>query len=1276
MVLTAGTLPIAATGPMPPAEVAGASGASLPLGLQYAASETLGAADSSYAMTTDGDGHALSNATNAYSARVDAGGFAVSAGADSWSLTVAGVGYGADATPLGAGTAVASATANRVEYDYGAVSQWFVNGPLGLQQGFTLNQRPAGAAAGDPLSIDLALGGSLTATADPSGTSLSLTRVDGSRAMVYGGLTAYDADGAAVPARFAVDGDKVTIQVDDADAVYPLTVDPYVQQQKVTGSSAKPLQFFGNAVTMAASGTIAAISATASPPTSVRGSVYVFTTDGTTWSRVAELTSSDGAAGDEFGMSLAISADAKTLVVGARRMEVGSNANQGKVYVFRQGASPSSWTQVAGLTAADGAAGDFFGYSTAVSSDGSVIAVGAALADVGGAVDQGAAYVFTASTATTWTQTAKLTATDAGASATYGASIALNASGSLVAVGAPGSGGSEGAVYAYYQGVATKLTASGAGLGTSLATNAAGTVLVAGAPATAVGSNAGQGAAFVFTGSGAAWSAPTRLTASDGAAGDNLGLSVAIDANGATIALGAPGATVGASQSAGAAYVFRQGAGGAWTQAPRLTASDSALGARFGTAIAINDGAALAGAPLARSSTNGAAYFFIDSTPPNPPNLTVTSNPTSQTAAVGVPTIFTAAATSPAAITTQWQVSTDGTNWTDVAGATETWYSVTPTTGDSGKRYRAVFSDSDGGSATTTAAVLTVVKATTVLSIATSANPRSIGDPLTITVTAGAAGGVVAAGSPTGSVTLAIQRVGSANPPIDVGSAPLVNGQAVFDAPAMILGTYTITASYAGDSGFGAATATASQVTQRNSSALTAAVPSTAAVGQRVTLTATLTAVGGPVAMNGGVVVMDNGVPIGFPQTSTAGGATTATFVTPPLASGTHNFQFVFLGNPQLSATSTGVYKTQVGGSAPAAQAAPAPVLAAAAPGDAAAPAAQTAGTVTATAGAPTTLTAAATNIVPTSTQWQYRVQPGAAWINIPGADQAWYTFTPASTNQGWQYRATFSNQSGGSETSDPTTLNVAAGMAMRVSASVNPRPVGDPLTITGVASPAAPGVGPLAGGSMTVTVRPQGSSTVLMSFTGASGSGTGVFGIPTTLGVGAYDVTASYSDAKFGTVSSTTSLVVERNSSTLTAVVPSTAVAGQRLTLTATLTAVGGPVAMNGGVMVMDNGVPIGFPQTSTAGGVTTASFDVPSITSGTHNFQFVFLGNPQLSATSTGVYKTQVGGSPQAAPMVAAAPAASAAIDGVAIADALAQSSPKKSRTSSALTFWRGSL
>src|SRR5206468_3800090 len=106
----------------------------------------------------------------------------------------------------------------------------------------------------------------------------------------------------------------------------------------------------------------------------------------------AELTASDGATGDELGLSVAIDGD--TIVAGAPYHQVGSNSQQGAAYVFTKPAG--GWTdatQTAELTATDGDASDALGFSVAVS--GNAIAAGAPYHQIGSSLEQGTAYEFT-----------------------------------------------------------------------------------------------------------------------------------------------------------------------------------------------------------------------------------------------------------------------------------------------------------------------------------------------------------------------------------------------------------------------------------------------------------------------------------------------------------------------------------------------------------------------------------------------------------------------------------------------------------------------------------------------------------------------------------------------------------------------------------------------------------------------------------------------------------------------------------------------------------------
>jgi hypothetical protein len=565
--------------------------ASLPVDAQAVVSATLGRDDTTYvASPAAGDAFTLSNPAQQLHALLTPAAALLSSGSDTWSMALAQVGHG-DTTEA-VGVATVQAQQNRVTYNYGALSQWFVNGPAGLEQGFTLSQAPVGSDGSAPLVVDLRLGGSLHASANATGDALSLSRSDGSTVWTYSGLEVFDASGRSLPTRLAVQSgshDDLVIQVADVGARYPLTIDPFVQQ--------------------------------------------------------AKLTVSDGASFDGLAKSVAMSSDGSTVVAGAPGEEVGGHILQGAVYVFVEPSTgwANATTETAKLTASDGRISDYLGSSVAFSSDGSTVVAGEIPNLISNNVQQGAVYVFAKPVTGGWVSTstfaAKLTNSDGVSD--LGRSVGISGDGSTVVAGAAGGAGilgnsNRGAVYVFARPVtggwvststfAAKLTASDAAdndqVGFSVAISRDGSTVVAGANQDAFNASiTGPGALYVFakpsTGNWVSTSTFTaKLTASDGAAGDELGQSVALSGDGNTVVAGAPGAR--------AVYVFAKPGTGGWvsasTLAAKLTASDGAAGDELGQSVALSsDGSTVvAGAPGAR-----AVYVFEE----QPPTLSPASLP-------------------------------------------------------------------------------------------------------------------------------------------------------------------------------------------------------------------------------------------------------------------------------------------------------------------------------------------------------------------------------------------------------------------------------------------------------------------------------------------------------------------------------------------------------------------------------------------------------------------------------------------------------------------------
>lgn len=267
------------------------------------------------------------------------------------------------------------------------------------------------------------------------------------------------------------------------------------------------------------------------------------------------------------------------------------------------------------LVASNPASQDHFGYRVAI--DGNTAVVGAFEKD-GANLDVGAAYVYLR-TGNTWALQAQLTTPTSVEAAAFGRDVAI--SGDTIAVGAPFDDGTQagsGAVYIFTRsgtvwtqraklGVAAT---SGDRFGWSVALE--GSTLVIGAPADETASFNNAGAAYVFTGSGSAWTQQgAALAASDAQDSDLLGSAIAV--SGDTLIVGAEGVDTVAETNvdSGAAYVFTRSAG-VWTQRTRLRAAAPGENHLFGRSVAIDAGTLLVGEP-GRLSNTGAAYVFVGS---------------------------------------------------------------------------------------------------------------------------------------------------------------------------------------------------------------------------------------------------------------------------------------------------------------------------------------------------------------------------------------------------------------------------------------------------------------------------------------------------------------------------------------------------------------------------------------------------------------------------------------------------------------------------------------
>jgi hypothetical protein len=262
---------------------------------------------------------------------------------------------------------------------------------------------------------------------------------------------------------------------------------------------------------------------------------------------LTELQSADGAGGDGFGSSVAISGS--VAVVGA------PYHGGGRAYVFADTAA--GWKQSAELVASDTAGNDGFGSSVAIS--GGTIVVSAPGHDNAG----GRAYLFAPSRGG-WNQTAELVGSDTVAGDRFGSSVAI--SGPTVVVSAPGYHNSAGSVYVFSQtGLRWEQTGrlrasdTGAGVGFGYLVSISGDVVAVGAPSYGVDSgSAAYGAIYVFTRTGSTWALGAELAGNEQLTGHGtVGLAFAV--SGSTLL-----ATTSEESSAGGRATIFNGSPTGW----------------------------------------------------------------------------------------------------------------------------------------------------------------------------------------------------------------------------------------------------------------------------------------------------------------------------------------------------------------------------------------------------------------------------------------------------------------------------------------------------------------------------------------------------------------------------------------------------------------------------------------------------------------------------------------------------------------------------------------
>jgi len=437
------------------------------------------------------------------------------------------------------------------------------------------------------------------------------------------GSTQMSMDDASVRGLAGVASGQINLSTDfygKTHAVFSGDWSATTQQAKVQASDKLPGDLFGVDVSISGDGTTAIFGAWGEDTGGSRaGAAYIFTKSGSTWTQQAKIQASDKLPDDRFGYQVSISKNGDTAIISAYLEDTGGSQT-GAVYIFTR--SGSTWSQQAKIQASDKETIDRFGTSASIADDGNTLIAGSPNEDTGGS-NAGAVYIFTRS-GSTWTQQAKIQASDKQAEDKFGTASFISGDGDTVIVGAEGEdtgGTSAGAAYIFTRSGSTwtqqakiqsdDIQASDS-FGWSVSISGDGNTAIAGARFVTISGQSYAGAAYIFTRSGSTWAQQAKLQASDFQYQDYFGYDVSITGDGNTAIVSAFLEDTGGS-AAGSAYIFTR-SGSTWTQQAKIQASDKQAGDRFGTSISIADeGSALVGAYLEDTggSNAGSAYIFV-----------------------------------------------------------------------------------------------------------------------------------------------------------------------------------------------------------------------------------------------------------------------------------------------------------------------------------------------------------------------------------------------------------------------------------------------------------------------------------------------------------------------------------------------------------------------------------------------------------------------------------------------------------------------------------------
>lgn len=629
---------------------------SLPNDLKPAVAKSIARDDSSYHINSNKDVHTANTPTQGLETEFGKDGVTFKSGSDSFELRLESIGRGNQLIEV-AEVSEAISQDNKLELTRGNVTEWYVNSLLGVEQGFTLSQRPDGGEGKVNILLDLNTKGDLQAKNSENGKSIKFTDSSDQTVMTYSKLYVYDAQGKELESSMKLLEEGIVIAYNDTGAKYPVVVDPLVEVQRILASNGNQNDEFG--ACSAVYDTLAVVGA----PEKGRGFAYIFERDmAGMWNEVRVIRGQDDGAstGAEFGAACDIAGTedfgagvTAFAVIGAPEDDHGAGSDHGSAFVYeRDGAG--TWTFVEELRASSPQTEADFGFDVAITQEGYIV-VGAPDEDFGDNCnifgfdnsDKGAAYIYERNGSWPATETQRIQSLVPFCDDNFGEGVGID--GPFIMVGAPGTTKiiiespflllDAGAVYPFERDLlfpdvwtqnGTRIIPSQVGADDEFGdhvdvyTGDSGTRAIVGAPEASFDGNEGAGEAYILErgdtfpnwllGSIQLLRAPMEFQGEEFEFGSCVGIW------GDYAIVGAEDEDIDGDNAVGASYIFGLDAG-IWEFEQRLLASDMGEDDKFGTSCDIDDlmlsmvysPVAIVGAEdndIDGENDQGAAYLF------------------------------------------------------------------------------------------------------------------------------------------------------------------------------------------------------------------------------------------------------------------------------------------------------------------------------------------------------------------------------------------------------------------------------------------------------------------------------------------------------------------------------------------------------------------------------------------------------------------------------------------------------------------------------------------